>query len=59
MEYVNLILGIILVIAFTWVLVRNSKRSGFLHSLLRIDTIGGIVGGLYLVFASVFSLWIQ
>jgi hypothetical protein len=59
MEYVNLILGIVLVIAFTWVLVRNSKRSGFFHSLLRIDTIGGIVGGLYLVFAAVFSLWIR
>jgi hypothetical protein len=59
MEYVNLILGMGLVIAFTWILVRNSKRSGFLHSLLRIDTIGGIVGGIYLVLASVFSLWIQ
>ncbi|MFM9840122.1 MAG: hypothetical protein ACKVOQ_17785 [Cyclobacteriaceae bacterium] len=59
MEYFNLILGVVLVIAFTWILIRNSKRSGLLHSLLRIDTIGGIVGGLYLVFASVFSLWIQ
>jgi hypothetical protein len=54
MEYFNLILGVVLVIAFTWILIRNSKRSGLLHSLLRIDTIGGIVGGLYLVFASVF-----
>jgi hypothetical protein len=59
MEYFNLILGAMLVIAFTWILVRNSKRSGFLHSLLRIDMIGGIMGGLYLVFAAAFSLWIQ
>ncbi len=59
MEYVNLMLGIVLVVAFTWILRRNSKRSGLLHSLLRIDTLGGIVGGTYLIFAAVFSLWIR
>jgi hypothetical protein len=59
MEYFNLVFGIAVTIAFAWILVKNSKRSGFLHSLLRVDTVAGIVGGLYLVFASVHSLLLQ
>jgi hypothetical protein len=56
MEYINLVLGIILLIAFTWILVKNSKRTGFLHSLIRVDTIVGIVAGLYLTLTSAISL---
>lgn len=56
MEYLNLVLGIILLAAFTWILVSNSKRKGFIHSLLRIDTILGIVAGLYLTMSSIASL---
>ncbi len=56
MEYINLILGIGLVVAFTWIFVRNSKRSGGLHALLRIDTIAGILAGLYMVLNSIHSL---
>jgi hypothetical protein len=56
MEYLKLILGIGFLVSFTWILVRNSKRKGFLHSLIRIDTILGLVAGLYLVVTSTISL---
>jgi hypothetical protein len=56
MEYVNFIMGVGLFVAFTWIFVRNRKRSGWLHALLRIDTITGIVAGLYLVLTSVHAL---
>ena len=56
MEYINLVLGIILLIAFAWILVKNSKRAGFLHSLIRFDTIVGIVAGLYLTLTSAIPL---
>ena len=53
MEYIKLILGIVLIAASTWILVKNSKRSGFLHALIRVDTVVGMVAGIYLVFTSV------
>ena len=56
MEYIKLILGVVLIIAFTWILFRNSKRSGLLHALLRIDTVLGMIAGLYLAITSVHSL---
>lgn len=56
MEYMKLLLGIALLAAFTWILIRNSKRTGILHSLIRVDTIAGIIAGLYLVFTSLNSL---
>ncbi len=56
MEYIKLILGIGFLVAFAWILVRNSKRSGFLHALIRIDTVVGMVAGIYLVFTSIHSL---
>ena len=56
MEYVKLLLGIALLVAFTWILIRNSKRTGILHSLIRVDTIAGVIAGLYLIFTSLNSL---
>jgi hypothetical protein len=56
MEYIKLILGIILILVFSWLLIRNLKRSGFMNALLRIDTIGGIIAGFYLVITSIGSL---
>ena len=53
MDYTRLIFGIILFSIFVWILFRNIHRSGFVHSLLRIDTIAGIVAGVYLVVTSV------
>ena len=51
-----LILGIGLLAIFTWILIRNRKRTGVTHTLFRIDTIIGVLAGLYFVFASVKSL---
>ena len=56
MEYMKLLLGIGLLVAFTWILIRNSKRTGMLHSLIRVDTKVGIIARLYLVFTSLNSL---
>jgi hypothetical protein len=56
MEYMKLILGILFLIAFSVILAGNSKRSGFLHGLFRIDTIIGIVAGLYLIVTATISL---
>jgi hypothetical protein len=58
MEYANLILGIILLVVFCWILRRNSKRTGLLHGLLRIDTLLGVSAGLYLIFSSIQALLI-
>jgi hypothetical protein len=56
METMNLMLGICLLAAFGWIFFRNSKRSSVLHAFLRIETIAGIVAGLYLVISSAASL---
>lgn len=59
MEYLKLILGIMLTASFIWILVKNSRRSGFIHALLRIDTIIGVVAGVYLIFTSAYTLLVQ
>lgn len=55
MEVMKLISGIGLLVVFTWILIKNSRRSGFIHNLFRIDTIVGMVAGLYLLFISIQS----
>jgi hypothetical protein len=57
MDYMKLISGIVLLAVFTWILVRTSKRTGSLHMLTRMDTIVGVIAGLYLVITSVKSLF--
>lgn len=52
MEYLKLILGIGFLAVFAWLFIRNSKRSGVMHTLLRIDTIAGIAAGVYLIISS-------
>jgi hypothetical protein len=59
MGYFELIIGVLLLATFTWILVRNSKRSGFIHALFRIDTIAGVGAGLYLIITSFQSLVIH
>lgn len=56
MEYIQLFTGILLLLVFSWLLVKNFKRSGFMNVLLQIDTIGGMVAGVYLVISSVVAL---
>jgi hypothetical protein len=56
MDYIKLIAGIGLLVIFTWILLKNSKRSGFMHALFRIDTILGMAAGCYLVYTSFYSL---
>jgi len=59
MNYLKLILGLAFLFTFAWILISNSKRSGFIHTLFRIDTIIGMVAGLYLTFTSVFALFVE
>jgi type II secretory pathway component PulF len=56
MEYIQLFIGILLIVIFFWLLIRNLHRKGFMNALLRIDTIGGIVARLYLVVTSMAAL---
>ena len=53
MEYGRLILGIILVITFTWFLIKSSRRHGPAKALLSFDIILGLLAGLYLIFTSI------
>jgi hypothetical protein len=59
MEYIKLVLGIGLTVTFIWILLKNSKRTSFIHALLRIDTILGVIAGVYLTFTSAYSLLAQ
>lgn len=57
MEYMKLFIGLALLAVFTWILIKNGRRSGFIHTLFRVDTIIGIVAGVYLIFTSLHSLF--
>ena len=59
MEYFKLIFGLGLTATFIWLLLKNSKRTNFINALLRVDTILGLVAGVYLVFTSTYSLLIH
>ena len=59
MEYIKLISGLVLAVTFIWLLMKNGKRTGFVNALLRVDTVLGIVAGVYLIFASTFSLLVH
>lgn len=59
MEYMKLLLGIALLALCTWIFLRNKNRSGFIHTLFRIDTIAGMVVGLYLIFTATHSLLVH
>jgi hypothetical protein len=59
MEYIKLIFGIGFIATFTRLLLRNRNRSGFIHTLFRIDTLAGMVAGLYLIFTSIHSLLVH
>lgn len=57
MVIAKLVSGIALLIVFGWILLRNKERKGVIHSLFRIDTLVGIVAGIYLILTSVISIW--
>jgi hypothetical protein len=59
MEYFKLILGLGLTVTFIWLLMKNSKPTSFINALLRVDTILGLVAGVYLVLTSTYSLLIR
>lgn len=56
MEYLKFTFGILLTIGMTWIFFKNLKRKGFGNALLRIDNIGAIVVGVYLITTSVKGL---
>lgn len=57
MEYLKLIAGILFIVAFGWVLLKNKERRGSIHALFGIEIILGLVAGAYLIITSVISLW--
>ena len=56
MNIVTLCVGLVLIAVFGWLLVRNSKRWGFVQALFSLDIIVGIVAGIYLTFTSIIAL---
>lgn len=59
MKVFTLLLGIALLAVFTWILIRNGKRTGFIHTLFRFDTLVGISASIYLIVSSLSSLLIH
>ncbi len=56
MEIIKLFFGVVLLAIFGWLLVRNHNRKGIIHSLFHLDTILGIIAGLYLVVTGLGSI---
>jgi inner membrane protein involved in colicin E2 resistance len=56
MELIKLIAGLSLLGIFGWLLLRNAEKKGFINSWLRLETVTGILVGLYLIITSVVSL---
>jgi hypothetical protein len=56
MEYVELTLGIILIVTYTWLVIRRRKKSSLFESVFHFDIIIGMIAGLYLVITSIYSL---
>jgi len=59
MPYFNLILGIILTVVFIWLLIKTSKRKGFVNAFVTVDIALGVIAGIYLISSSVYSLLIR
>jgi hypothetical protein len=55
MEYIKLMIGVGLIIAFLWMLRKNRERAGLMNALLRIDTVMIIITGAYLIIDAVHS----
>ena len=57
MDFIELLIGIAIIIFFTrHLLILQKKKSSFVNSLFRIDTIPGIMLGILLVIVSIHSL---
>lgn len=57
MDYVKLVAGLLLLLVFGWLLIRNGKRIGFLQVFFSIDILLGLIAGFYLLITSVVSIW--
>lgn len=49
MDLFNFITGLVVLTLFGWIFLRNIKRKGFLHAYLRLETVTGMIVGLYLI----------
>jgi hypothetical protein len=49
MEWIQLIIGIGMVALFIWLLVKNAHRTGVINALFSIDTMIGVIAGIYLI----------
>jgi hypothetical protein len=62
MEFVKLLLGVGLIMVFTWFALKNIKRvktsKSLFNFVLSFDIIAGIVAGFYLVITSIQSLFL-
>ncbi len=56
MEYAKLLVGIVLTVVFAWILVRNSRRTGWKSAVLTVDNVLIIIAGICLIVFSARSL---
>jgi hypothetical protein len=56
MDYLELTLGIILIVTYIWLIMRRRKKSSLLESVFHFDIIIGMIAGLYLIITSIYSL---
>lgn len=56
MKYLELALGIILTVTYTWLIIRRRNKSGFFDSIFHFDIMIGMIAGLYLIVTSIYSL---
>lgn len=50
MKYLELTLGLILTVTYTWLVIRRRKKSSFIESIFHFDVMIGMIAGLYLLF---------
>jgi hypothetical protein len=56
MEYLELTLGLILTVTYTWLVIKRRKKSSLFESVFHFDIMIGMIAGLYLVVTSIYSL---
>jgi hypothetical protein len=56
MEWIQLIIGIGMVALFIWLLGKNAHRRGGINAIFRIDTVIGVIAGIYLIVTAAHAL---
>lgn len=53
MNYLELLLGILILGFFVYALTKNLKRKGLGNAILRLDIFMGLIAGVFIIFKSI------